>query len=38
MIRRNYNNLESITIRFKQAKPTHLEIKTTKKVLQKAEL
>ena len=33
MIRRNYNNLESITIRFKEAKPTHLEIKTTKKVV-----
>ena len=33
MIRRNYNNLESITIRFKKAKPTHLEIKTTKKVV-----
>ena len=33
MIRRNYNNLECITIRFKEAKPTHLEIKTTKKVV-----
>ena len=33
MIRRNYNNLESITIRFKKANPTHLEIKTTKKVV-----
>ena len=32
MIRRNYNELKSITIRFKQAKPTHLEIKTNKKV------
>ena len=32
MIRRNYNELKSITIRFKEAKPTHLEIKTNKKV------
>lgn len=32
MIRRNYNELKSITIRFKKAKPTHLEIKTNKKV------
>ena len=32
MIRRNYNELKSITIRFNQSKPTHLEIKTTKQV------
>jgi len=32
MIRRNYNELKSITIRFNQSKPTHLEIKTNKKV------
>ena len=32
MIRRNYNELKSITIRFNQAKPTYLEIKTTKQV------
>jgi len=32
MIRRNYNELKSITIRFNQSKPTHLEIKTIKQV------
>ena len=32
MIRRDYNNLKSITIRFNQSKPTHLEIRTTKQV------
>ncbi|MDC1374811.1 hypothetical protein N8294_06445 [Polaribacter sp.] len=32
MIRRNYKELKSITIRFNQSKPTHLEIKTTKQV------
>ena len=38
MIRRNYNELKSITIRFKEAKPTHLEIKTNKKFQSKVEL
>ena len=32
MIRRNYEDLKSITIRFNKSKPTHLEIKSTKKV------
>jgi len=32
MLRRDYNNLKSITIRFNKSKPTHLEIKTTKQV------
>jgi hypothetical protein len=32
MIRRDYNNLKSIKIRFHQSKPTYLEIKTTKQV------
>lgn len=32
MIRRNYEDLKSITIRFNNSTPTHLEIKSTKKV------
>ena len=32
MIRRNYEDIKSITIRFNKSKPTHLEIKSTKKV------
>ena len=32
MIRRNYEDLKSITIRFNDSTPTHLEIKSTKKV------
>ena len=32
MIRRNYEEIKSITIRFDKSKPTHLEIKSTKKV------
>ena len=32
IIRRNYEDLKSITIRFNNSTPTHLEIKSTKKV------
>lgn len=32
MIRRNYEDLKSITIRFNNSMPTHLEVKSTKKV------
>ena len=33
MIRRNYEDLKSITIRFNDSMPTRLEIKSTKKVV-----